>query len=279
MTAGHSVVELPHARLAGGPRTLLVLQGLTLENKAPSGRALRLLRWAYKRYLPSHTVFQVGRRSGLPAGATTRDMAGDSARWTQGRFDGPVDVVGFSTGGEVAQYLAADHGELVGRLVLSDTGCRLGEDAKALLRAARDKAARGRAAGAQADVAAHMDFGRLGGGLVRLLGKRMMKEPGDPSDYIATLDADLAHDATEALPRIDAPTPVIAGTQDFFYPEPIVRETAERVPNATLRLYEGVGHPVGRPASAGSRTTSWRSWTADTTPRAVACLPPRPDAG
>jgi pimeloyl-ACP methyl ester carboxylesterase len=106
-------------------------------------------------------------------------MAGDYARWAQGRFDGPVDVIGFSTGGEIAQYFAADHGQLVG---LSDTGCRLGEDAKALLRAARDKAARGRAAQAQADVAAHMDFGRLGGALVRLLGRRMMKEPADPSD-------------------------------------------------------------------------------------------------
>jgi pimeloyl-ACP methyl ester carboxylesterase len=100
----------------------------------------------------------------LPAGATTRDMVGDYARWAQGKFDGPVDVIGFSTGGEIAQHFAADHGQLVGRLVLSDTGCRL------------------------------------------------MKEPGDASDYIATLAADLAHDATDALPTINAPTLVIAGT-------------------------------------------------------------------
>jgi pimeloyl-ACP methyl ester carboxylesterase len=246
MTTDHSMVELPHARLAGGPRTLLVLEGLTLENKAPTGRALRLLRWAYKRYLPGFTVYQVARRPGLAAGATTRDMAGDYARWARGKLDGPVDVIGFSTGGEIAQYLAADHGQLVRKLVLSDTGCRLGEDAKALLRAARDKAARGRAAEAQADIAAHIDFGRLGGGLVRLLGKRMLKEPGDPTDYIATLEADLAHDATEALPRINAPTLMVGGTRDFFYPEPIVRETAERIPDATLRLYEGVGHSVGK---------------------------------
>jgi pimeloyl-ACP methyl ester carboxylesterase len=242
----HSMVELPHARLPGGPRVLLVLEGLTLEHKAPTGRALRLLRWAYKRYTRDYTVYHVARRPGLPAGATTRDMAGDYARWAQGKFDGPVDVVGFSSGGEIAQYLAADHGQLVGRLVLSDTGCRLGEDAKALLRAARDKAARGRAAEAQADVAAHMDFGRLGGALVRLLGRRMMREPADPSDYIATLDADLAHDATGVLPKISAPTLVVAGTRDFFFPEPILRETAERIPGATLRLYEGVGHAVSK---------------------------------
>jgi pimeloyl-ACP methyl ester carboxylesterase len=124
MTTDHSMVELPHARLSGGPRTLLVLEGLTLENKAPTGRALRLLRWAYKRYTRAYTVYQVARRPGLPAGATTRDMAGDYAQWAQAKFDGPVDVIGFSTGGEIAQYFAANHGQLVRRLVLSDTGCR-----------------------------------------------------------------------------------------------------------------------------------------------------------
>jgi hypothetical protein len=35
-------------------------------------------------------------------------------------------------------------------------------------------------------------------------------------------------------------------TRDFFYPERILRETAERIPDATLRLYDGVGHPVGK---------------------------------
>jgi pimeloyl-ACP methyl ester carboxylesterase len=173
-------------------------------------------------------------------------MADGYARWVKSRFNGPVDVISFSTGGQIAQYLAADHGELVGRLVLSDTGCRLGEDARTLLRAARDKAAHARAAEAQADIANHMDFGRLGQGLVKLLGKRLMKEPDDASDYIATIEADLGHDATDALSRIDAPTLVIAGSRDFFFPDPIVRETAERIPQATLRLYDGVGHAVSK---------------------------------
>jgi pimeloyl-ACP methyl ester carboxylesterase len=207
------MVELPHARIPGGPSTLVILEGLTLENKEPTGRALRLLRWAHKRYTRDYTVYQVARRPGLPAGHSTRDMADDYASWIGARFEGPVDVIGFSTGGEVAQYLAADHGERVRRLVLSDTGCRLGEDAKALLRAARDKAAHGRAAEAQADIAHHMDLG---------------------------------HDATDALSRIAAPTLVIAGSRDFFYPDPIVRETAQRIPQATLRLYDGVGHAVSK---------------------------------
>ena len=68
MTTDHSMVELPHARLPGGPRTLLVLEGLTLENKAPSGPALRLLRWAYKRYRPTYTLYHVGAAARLAGG-------------------------------------------------------------------------------------------------------------------------------------------------------------------------------------------------------------------
>lgn len=246
MPADERTVDLPHARLHGGPRTLLVFEGLGTENKAPTGRALRLLAWAYKRYAGDYTVYQVGRRPNLAPGTTTRDMADDYARWARARFDGPVDVVGFSTGGEIAQHFAADHGSLVRRLVLSDTGVRVGEAGKAVLRAARDKAAAGRADEAQAHVAAHMDFGRVGNVLVRIAGKRVTRAPDDASDYVATIDADLAHDGTDAAARITAPTLVIAGTSDVFYPEEIVRETAERIRGATLRLYEGVGHPVAK---------------------------------
>jgi pimeloyl-ACP methyl ester carboxylesterase len=70
----------------------------------------------------------------------------------------------------------------------------------------------------------------------------LIKEPDDASDYIATIEADLGHNATDALSRIAAPTLVIAGSRDFFYPDPIVRETAERIPQATLRL----GHAVSK---------------------------------
>jgi hypothetical protein len=47
-----------------------------------------------------------------------------------------------------------------------------------------------------------------------------MKEPDEASDYIATIEADLGHDATDALSRIAAPTLVIADSRDFFSPAP-----------------------------------------------------------
>jgi hypothetical protein len=56
MTTGRPMVDLPHARIPGGPRTLVLFEGLALENKAPTGRGLWLLRWAHKRYTHDFTI-------------------------------------------------------------------------------------------------------------------------------------------------------------------------------------------------------------------------------
>jgi pimeloyl-ACP methyl ester carboxylesterase len=237
-------IELPHVRLGAGP-PLVVLTGLELENKPPTGAALRFLRFGYRGYARHFTVYHVTRRPHLPRTYTTRDMAADQAQWIREQV-GRAHLLGLSTGGEVAQFVAADHPDIVTRLVISDSGCRLGHDAKELLRAVRAHAAEGRAATGHLELSAHIDLGVGGKALLRLFGKRLVREPGDPADYITTIDADLSHDSCEVLPHITAPTLVIGGTEDFFYPEAILKETAARIPNATLLLYDGVGHPVAK---------------------------------
>jgi pimeloyl-ACP methyl ester carboxylesterase len=42
------------------------------------------------------------------------------------RFEGAIHILGFSTGGSIAQQFAADRPDLVRRLVLAGTACRLG---------------------------------------------------------------------------------------------------------------------------------------------------------
>jgi pimeloyl-ACP methyl ester carboxylesterase len=71
-------------------------------------------------------VFYLNRRAGLPAGMTMAMFAAEDAAGLNETFAGPVDVVGVSTGGSIAQQLAADHPDAVGRLVLVSTACRLG---------------------------------------------------------------------------------------------------------------------------------------------------------
>ncbi len=59
---------------------------------------------------------------------------------------------------------------------------------------------------------------------------------------IATIEAEDAFDVGERLGEISAPTLVIGGGRDRFYPPELFRETAERIPQARLVLYENRAH-------------------------------------
>ena len=75
----------------------------------------------------------VNRRADLPRGMTMAEMAAEHADAIR-ELGAPVDVVGTSTGGSIAQQLAADHPDVVRRLVLLSTACRLGPEGKSLQR-------------------------------------------------------------------------------------------------------------------------------------------------
>jgi pimeloyl-ACP methyl ester carboxylesterase len=65
--------------------------------------------------------------------------------------------------------------------------------------------------------------------------------PPDPTDLLATIDAEDTFDPLPDLPRVAAPTLVIAGERDRFCGPDLFRRTAEAIPRARLRLYPGKG--------------------------------------
>ena len=85
---------------------------------------------------------------------------------------------------------------------------------------------------------------RLARAFMIVLGGLVLRAPSDPSDFLTTLEADLNHDTTGRLTEISTPSLIIGGSEDPFYSEDLFRETAEKIPDATLRVYEGVGHGV-----------------------------------
>ena len=58
------------------------------------------------------------------------DIANDYAAMVRDEFGGPVDVLGISTGGSLVQHFAADHPELVRRLVIHSAAHRLSGQGK-----------------------------------------------------------------------------------------------------------------------------------------------------
>ena len=239
--------EFPYVRLGNGPQNLAILPGLTLENEPPNRFAAWTYRLGFGRFARDHTVYVINRRRGMPAGYKTQDMAADYARIIEGEL-GPSHVMGFSTGGEIAQYVAIDHPEVVLSLALIVSASRLSEEGRQACERWHNLTREARWQELRADMASATVTGernkRLARAFMKVFGRIVLGAPSDPSDFLTTLEADLGHDTTGRLAEISAPTLILGGSEDPFYSEGLLRETAEGISNAILRVYEGVGHGV-----------------------------------
>ena len=236
---------LPCLSFGQGP-PLVVFPGIGMTNVNPQG----IQRWGEVRLLSplahDFTVYRVGRSVGLKSGTTVADLADDYAVALEKEFDGPVDVLGISTGGSIALQLAVDRPTMLRRLVVAGAAYRLSEHGRkfqrrmAQLSAAGDRREISRM---QAPDVADSRLGRrIAGGLLWLAGPLFIRRRWDPSDMIATIEAEDAFNVGERLGEISAPTLLIGGGRDRFYPAELFRETARRMPNASLVIYEDRAH-------------------------------------
>ena len=222
----------------------MVFSGLSAEHANPTGLARRFELQTLKPMARHFTVYAVNRRPGLPAGSTIGDLAGHYAQAIAHEFQGPVAIEGISTGGSIAQQFAIDHPHLVRRLVLAATACRLSPHGREVQRRFAELTRQGRSRRAYATLgptlAATAAGGRAFAGLMWLFGASQRVE--DPADMLVTVAAEDAFDACPELGRITAPTLLVAGGRDRFYSPELFWDTAERIPNARLALYQDEGH-------------------------------------
>lgn len=244
--AGLTRNGLPYNRMGDGPRPVVVFAGLSFENKAIGELSARFMMGIYRPLLPECTVYLVNRRRGLPQGCAISDLAGDYAQMIVQEFSGPVDILGTSTGGSIALQFAAEYGELVRSLVIHSAAYKLGSAGKNVQLQLRDFARARKWRQANAILTRFVMRRRwYGGALSAVVGcLRPLGAPDDPSDLVATIEAEDAFDLHDRLAEITAPTLVIAGAADPFYTEELFRETARGVPGAKLVLYPGMGHPA-----------------------------------
>lgn len=241
--AGYFHNGLPYNRMGNGPRTLVVFQGTVFENKPFSP----FLNWIYNSfYQPlenDFTIYSVLRKPNMPEGYTLKNMADDYATMIREEFGEPVDVIGLSSGGSIALHFAADHPELLRKLIihsgaytLSDSSRRIQMQVASLARQHKWMAA----------YIAQLSPGNRSKLVVWIgaFAAVMFSSPKDPSDLAVATEAEDKHNFKERLAQIQATTLVVAGADDPFYSETLFHETAEGIPNARLILYEGMGHPA-----------------------------------
>jgi pimeloyl-ACP methyl ester carboxylesterase len=234
---------LPFVRFGRGTRTLALLPGIEDSLRDVRSRA-RSLAWLHAPLGRDHVVFVIGRRRSLPAGTTTRDIAGDYAEALEEL--GRADVVGLSMGSLVAQHLAADAPSRVGRLVLGLAPHRPDRVTRTILDRWIEHARARRWRALYRAMAREVYSGAwawMAEGALTLLPPFAVPGPEDDGhDFIVSAEACRAHDATERLPAIRVPTLVLGGTRDRLFPRALFRDTARRIPGARLALLEGTGH-------------------------------------
>ncbi|WP_369373678.1 alpha/beta fold hydrolase [Promicromonospora sp. Populi] len=226
--------------LTAGTGSPLVVLLFTPEAANPTG----LARWSTMRmlrpFIEHFTVYVVNRPPGLPSTTTMADLAAVYAAALRSTFEGPVNVLAISTGGSIALQLAADHPDLVGRLVLAGTACALGPVGKRAQRAYIERARQGRRPSpALAEVVTESAIGQ------RLLSGLLWLSDGghkDHTDAVTVLNAEDGFDLRGRLNDIRAPTLLIQGDKDLVYPVELARQTVEGIPGARLVVYAGVSH-------------------------------------
>jgi len=220
----------------------VMLPGLGDGLRSMKGTALPMA-FMYREFAKDFTVYAFSRKSMLPEGYTTRDMARDQAEAMEQLGISKADVFGVSMGGMIAQHLAIDYPEKVHKLILTVTSSRpnpiLAESVDEWVSCAK-----------RGDHTALMDsnvrriysedYYRKNKWLVPVMGK--LTKPKSYDRFFVQADACLTHDAYESLNQIKAPTLVIGGEKDLSLGGDASREIAAAIPNVELRMYEQWGH-------------------------------------
>ena len=119
VTVGSTTVDC--AAFGKGERPLVILPGLSVRDVKGAGMALALM---YRAFGKHYRVYVFDKPRHIGEGCTIADIARTTAATMRALDIEGAFVLGVSMGGMIAQQLAIDHPELVGKLVLAVTASR-----------------------------------------------------------------------------------------------------------------------------------------------------------
>jgi pimeloyl-ACP methyl ester carboxylesterase len=234
---------IPYAAVGSG-RTVVVCAGLWPTTGVDSGRLVRGAIIPLRR-MAGRRVVVLNRRPHLPRDISMRDMASEYADAIRSHLGAPADVLGTSTGGSIAQQVAADHPDVVRRLVLLSTACRLGPFGREVQSQVAERLRAGRYRSAVATMGADIaprGFRTLARGLGWASARHVLVDAATSADLAATLEAEDGFDLARCPKAIQAMTLIVAGGRDRYYSRELFAETAALIPNSHLRLFSRRGH-------------------------------------
>lgn len=247
LQAKNCYLDLPtgtqdYIRFGNGPKTLIMIPGVGDGLKTVKGMALPFA-FLYRSLAKDFTVYVFSRRRVLSPGMTTREMAEDLNSAIEALGLSSAALAGVSQGGMIAQWLAIDHPDKVGKLVLTVTLSRPNATVQDVITRWTEMANRGDYRGIMMDTAerSYSEKRLKQSGLeYRMLGS--LGKPKSFERFRIQAESCVTHDAYDLLERITCPTLVIGGKDDKIVTGQASVEIAGRIPDCKLFLYDGLGH-------------------------------------
>lgn len=237
---------LPYAKVGRESKILLNIDALSFEHKPPSGFMLNQFKKSNSIFLDDYTLYLVGRRPNLPDDYLMNNMAEDYAKMIRREFKEPVDIIGVSTGGQIAHFLGANHPDTIRKLVIISAAFRLSERGVEIERRAAEFFQQKKYGKSLAAIMELIYPSGLKGKIIkfftRLIGRMMLGKIKYPNDFLVEVRADREMNFKDRLSEIKVPTLILSGELDIGYTVDDVRMTAEGISNSKLILYKGYGH-------------------------------------
>lgn len=234
--------DMDYIIFGSGSKILIMLPGLSDGLSTVKGKAL-VLAMAYHMYAKKYTVYIFSRKNHLPKGYSTREMANDQAEAMLALGISKADILGVSQGGMIAQYLAIDHPDLVGKLVLAVTSSKPNEVIQKVIDTWLRMAVQGDYKNLMIDTAEKsysQNYLQKYRFLYPLLGR--IGRPKSFDRFLIQAASCAQHNAYPELDKIICPTLVIGGSCDKIVGTAAASELSEKIKGSKLFIYENLGH-------------------------------------
>ena len=235
---------MDYLRFGDGKDPLVILPGLSVQSVMGLGD---LIAEAYRVLTEDFTVYLFDRRKDLPDVYPIREMARDTAEAIRSLGLSKVALFGASQGGMIAMALAAEHPELVQKLVLGSSSARIDEAHYELFARwiALAKAGKARELNLAFGEALYPEA-VFEGARELLLSQADTFTPADLRRFVILAESLRNFDVRADLARIACPVLVLGAKDDRVLGAEASRELFRHLPqrpDSELYLYEeGFGH-------------------------------------
>lgn len=234
--------DMYYVAFGEGKKNLVVLPGLSDGLWTVKGKAF-LLGGSYKRFFRDYTVYMFSRKNDIPEGYSIKEMADDQATAMKNLGIDKAIVMGVSQGGMISQYLAANHSELVEKLILVVTAPYANETVKTVVSKWIEMTKTSTHTELMSDTAEKVytkEFNEKNKKYLPMLAR--FTKPKNYDRFCKNAYAILEFDARSELSKIKCPTYILSGNCDNTVGNDAPYELKAGISDSELMIFDGLGH-------------------------------------